>query len=268
VVRPIRRVRFLLGCLRRTELSPCGTTPPDSRSLRLSAPVLLLAGAILATNPAAASESSAHALPSKPAAERGSLIAFDIPTQSLASALDAYSVIAHREVVYNGQLAIGRQTAGVRGYFTPEAALQRLLEGTGLLPRYMAADAFVLVADDNPPMPINTAPPDVVIRYYGRIQASLRQAFCANSYTRPGDYRVAVGFRIGQSGTVSQVALLGSTGDRDLDAMIATAIGGLAIGAPPPEGFAQPVILMVTPQSQATARDCEITGAQSVKVTP
>lgn len=190
------------------------------------------------------------------------------PVQSLASAIDAYTIAAHREVLYNGQLALGRQSTRVKGYFTPEAALQLLLEGTRLLPRYMAGDAFVLVADDRPLVPTNTASPDVVMRYYGRIQTSLRQAFCTNKRTRPGNYRVAVGFRIGPSGTVSRAALLGSTGDRDLDAMIAKLITGLAIGAPPPRGFAQPVVLMVSPQSDATARDCEAIAGRLGGVTP
>jgi hypothetical protein len=199
--------------------------------------------------------------------EQAQSLRFDIPAQSLASALDAYSVAARREVLYNGGLAVGRQSAQVRGYFTSETALQTLLEGTGLLPRYMAADAFVLVVDDHPPAPVNTAPPDAVRRYYGRIQTSLKQAFCANRRTQPGDYRVAVGFRIGPSGTVSRAELLGSTGDRDRDAMIVKAVGDLMIGAPPPQGFAQPVILMVTPQSQGAVRDCNLSGAPPVEAT-
>jgi hypothetical protein len=67
---------------------------------------------------------------------------------------------------------------------------------------------------------------------------------------------------------VSRAELLGSTGDRDLDAMIAATIGGLDVGAPPPPGFAQPVVLMVTPRSETTARDCEPTRVRSVGATP
>lgn len=256
----------MLGCFNQIDVSPRTVSHPGCR-LRVVAAVLRLAGAILAMNPAAASELPPS--PNRLAAETGGLVSFDIPVQSLASALDAYSVTAHREVLYNGQLAIGRRSAGVRGYFTPEAALRRLLEGTGLLPRYMAADAFVLVADDDSPtVPTNTAQPDVVMRYYGRIQASLRQAFCANRSTRPGYYRVAVGFRIGPLGAVSRAELLGSTGDHDLDATITRTIDGLAIGAPPPQGFAQPVVLLVAPQSQETAQDCKPAGVQSVRVAP
>lgn len=184
-------------------------------------------------------------------------IAFDIPAQSLASALEAYSVAAGREVVYNGKLAIGRQSTSIRGVFTPEVALQELLEGTGLSPRYVAADAFMLMPSVPDPRPTNTASPVVVASYYGRIQASLKSAFCANSRTQPGDYRAVVSFWIGASGAVSRVELLGSTGDRNLDATIDQTIRGLIVGAPPPQGFAQPVTMMVTPQSSGMTQDCK-----------
>jgi TonB C terminal len=262
---------IFVGCCDHVEPAARTTIHPGCRTVYFAAAVSLLAGAILAIHPAIASESKSSppaTSSDKRPAETTGLIAFDIPVQSLASALDAYTIAAHREVLYNGQLALGRRSTRVKGHFTPEAALQLLLEGTRLLPRYMAADAFVLVADDGPLVPTDTASPDVVMRYYGRIQTSLRQAFCTNKRTRPGNYRVAVGFQIGPSGTVSRAALLGSTGDRDLDAMIGKLITGLAIGEPPPRGFAQPVVLMVSPQSDATARDCEATGVRLGGVTP
>jgi hypothetical protein len=50
--------------------------------------------------------------------------------------------------------------------------------------------------------------------------------------------------------------------------MIGNTVRGLVIGAPPPEGFAQPVILMVAPQSHAATRDCDVAGVQPVRVAP
>jgi len=178
-----------------TEPLPFQTTEPAYRSLCLTGAILLLIGVSFASNLAAASESTAAAMPYERVAESDSPVAFNIPAQSLASALNAYSITTHYEVVYNGQLAVGRQSAAVKGNFTPEAALQLLLEGTGLLPHYMAADAFVLVEDDHPLVAVNTAPRDAVISYYGRIQASLKRAFCANRRTQPGDYRVVLDAR-------------------------------------------------------------------------
>jgi TonB family protein len=185
-------------------------------------------------------------------------IAFDIPAQSLASALEIYSVATSREVVYNGELAIGRQSTSVKGVFTPEIALQLLLEGTGISSRYMAADAFVLVPSGTDALPNSSArmASPAITGYYGLIQASLKRAFCAKSRTRPGGYRVAVSFWIGSSGTVSRTELLGSTGDPDLDSVVDQTIRGLNIGAPP-AGFSQPVTLIVTPEEPGMTRDCQ-----------
>ena len=195
----------------------------------------------------------------------GAPMAFDIPSQPLHVALEVYGITTGREVVYNGKLAVGRHSAAVRGVFAPEVALQILLEGTGLSPRYTAADAFVLVPNSSGlgSNPIaNTAPPVAVAQYYGRIQSSLKLAFCSNSRTQPGDYRIAVSFWIGSSGSVSRVELLGSTGNSDLDAAIAHTMRGLAIGAPPPPGFAQPVTLVVAPQTAGMTRDCQMVRAE------
>jgi TonB family protein len=230
--------------------------------------VLIFAACGLAPVIALASEPVAPVPREANAAPSDSQFAFDIPVQALSIALDAYSIAAHREVLYDGRLAAGRKSSAVKGNLTPQVALQMLLEGTGLVPHYMAADAFVLVEDNPPLVPVNAAPPEVVSRYYGRIQASLRQAFCANGATQPGNYRVAVGFRIEPAGAVSSAELLGSTGDLNLDAMIRNTVRGLVVGAPPPRGFAQPVVLVVTPQSQIGAGDCEKVDARSAKVVP
>jgi TonB family protein len=215
---------------------------------------MLAAPGLVASEPANTEPSGAQsAADAAPAGQ----VAFDIQAQPLASALEAYSVTAGREVVYNGKLAIGRQSAGVRGVFTPETALQVLLDGTGLSPRYMAADAFMLVPAVGDAPAADTVPPLVASHYYGRIQASLKHAFCADSRTRPGDYRVAASFWIGPSGRVARAELLGSTGDSTLDSAIGRAIRSMAIGAPPPPGFAQPVTLMVAPRSAGMTPDCQ-----------
>lgn len=207
-----------------------------------------------------AAHSLALASDKRDEASSSQAISIDIPALPLAEALEAYSVAVGREVVYNGKLAIGQESAAVHGIYTPEAALQRLLEGSGLSPRYMAADAFVLVPTptDKPRLPVNTASSADVARYYGLIQAGLRRIFCADSRTQPGNYRVAVSFWIEFDGRVSRTELLGTSGKSDVDARIAWAFRSFSIGVPPPEGFAQPVTLLVTPQAPQTGRDCQM----------
>lgn len=181
-------------------------------------------------------------------------LAFDIPAQPLISALEVYGAISGRQVVYDAELAKGSQSTEISGSFTPDDALRRLLTGTGLAPRYMAADGFVLLPEPAAKRAdVNTAPPAAVTWYYGRVQAGLRQTFCANSRTRLGGYRAAVGLWIGSSGTVSRASLLDTTGDSNLDAALDRAIHGIIIGEPPPPGFAQPIIMLITPDM---VRDC------------
>jgi TonB family protein len=198
-------------------------------------------------------------------------VVFDIPAQSLISALETYSTITGREILYNGKLVVDRRSAAIDGAYTPQVALSMLLEGTGLSPRYMANDALMLQAVPRS-MPrnlaANTAPSTVVARYYGRVQSRLKTAFCVDDRTQPGEYHVAVSFWIGATGLVSDVELLGSTGEAARDAMIDRTLRTLAIDAPPPPGFAQPVTLVVAPWSVGMTHACQAvsTEAQSSRV--
>lgn len=184
------------------------------------------------------------------AADPAKPIVFDLPAQPLASALESYSIASGWQVIYNASLAIGRRSNDVKGDFTPDAALRRLLAGTGLIPRFKAADGVLLVPD-----PAATLAPDEIADnidpslrdYYGRIQTGLKRAFCASPQIRAGSYRISFGFWIGSSGTVTRMALLGSTGRADIDESFDRAVRSLSVGAAPPAGFTQPVVLLVTP---------------------
>ncbi len=71
--------------------------------------------------------------------------AFDIPPQSLASALVTYSGVTGMAVLVDGELARGRRSARLQGRFTASDALTRLLGGTGLMARYTSQEAFTLL---------------------------------------------------------------------------------------------------------------------------
>ncbi|MDR0280503.1 MAG: TonB-dependent siderophore receptor [Paucimonas sp.] len=60
-------------------------------------------------------------------------VAFDIPPQPLASALNQLAEQSGLQVIYNGELVQGLSSPGVHGSQEPEAALQRLLQGSGLI---------------------------------------------------------------------------------------------------------------------------------------
>lgn len=176
--------------------------------------------------------------------------AFDIPAQSLGPALEAYSVTSGWQVVYNAAFATGRRSSAITGNFTPDAALRMLLVGTGLIPQYKATDSVMLVPDPlaglSPDEVADTVSP-LLQSYFGLIQTRLLRVLCASDQIRSGAYRIALSFRIGPSGHVTQSALLGSTGRADIDERFSKAVGGLAVGAAPPAQLNQPVTLLVTP---------------------
>jgi TonB family protein len=205
-------------------------------------------------------QSAAQSISAQKTALPTGYIVFDIPAQSLTSALEVYSVVAGREILYNAKLAVDHQSTAVNGVYTPRVALSMLLWGTGLSARDMANDAVMLQPEARPApqnLPVNSAPPAVVAQYYGLIQSRLKATFCADNQTQPGEYRVAVSFWIGASGQVSDVEMLGTSGAPARDAMIDHTLRTLAIDVPPPPGFAQPVTLVVAPWSAGMTQDCQ-----------
>jgi hypothetical protein len=202
MLEPIQQIfQFLSGrCDHAKPFSCRNARPVDRRCLVLAASLLM--GVSLATNPAVpaiANEqvkesngpgafdsglvptaNSAVAAGDKKA-ETSSLMTFDLPVQPLVSALETYGAVSGWQVVYDGALARGRQSAAVKGRFAS--------------------------------------------------------------------------------------ALLDSTGDPNFDATLERAIRSISIGAPPPAGFAQPVILVITPD---VTRDCRATpdGMQRANAEP
>lgn len=170
-------------------------------------------GAMALHSAAGADRRSTAADPTKP-------MSFDLPAQPLASALENYSVSSGWQIIYNGRLAAGRQSSAVKGLFTPDAALRRLLAGTGLIPQYKSADGVILVPDPMAALAPNEIADEVdpsLKSYYGLIQTKLEQAFCASPLIRAGAYRVTLGFWIGSSGTVTRMVQLSSSGRADVD---------------------------------------------------
>jgi outer membrane receptor protein involved in Fe transport len=60
---------------------------------------------------------------------------FDIPAQPLSQALNQLALQSNREILFSPRLTAGRRGPPLRGAFSPEDALARLLEGSGLMVR-------------------------------------------------------------------------------------------------------------------------------------
>ncbi len=201
-------------------------------------------------------------------------ITFNIPAQPLAQALESYGNVTGWEVLYNSNLAVGRHSHAVQGSFTPEAALGSLLVGTGLAGRYTDERSVVLVP--NPaalPSAAGAAsntPAAARSSYFGLIQNSMRTALCTEGDGQAGHYRIAAQFWIGTTGDVLRYQRLGSTGETETDRWIDQRLGHLRFGSSPPEGFAQPVTILVVPQAPDVTLDCvsRRAGLQSTKIEP
>jgi iron complex outermembrane receptor protein len=70
------------------------------------------------------------------AADAGKAVQFNIPAQSLSSALIRFSADTKLQVLYDSAVAEHLQAPALNGSYTPEQALGQLLKGTGLNYRY------------------------------------------------------------------------------------------------------------------------------------
>ena len=71
-------------------------------------------------------------------------VSFDIPAQSLASALTLFGRQSGLQIAADSELIAGLQTQGLQGRFTAEQGLRRLLAGTALGYRFTSAGAVTL----------------------------------------------------------------------------------------------------------------------------
>jgi hypothetical protein len=195
----------------------------------------------------------------------GDWVAFDIPAQPLADALNAYGAAAHTQLFVDAELTAGRRSTAVRGRFTLEAALQSLLVGTDLVARPIGDKGFTLVR----PALRDTGAGDVrsvrspvspsvlrFIDYSAAVQSAVQARLCRRDETRPGTYRTLIRLWIDGSGAVLRAVLLTSTGDDRRDAALSTALQALTVGEPPPPGLPQPVTLLLAPGAAPLAGDC------------
>jgi hypothetical protein len=184
-------------------------------------------------------------------------IEFNIPSQSLDAALGRYGDATGREALYDTSLAAGRVSGDVKGVLALDEALRRLLSGTGLSARFVAENAFVLLATP----PTNQRPTGTMSpadrRYYGLVQEALLDALCRSRGARPGHYRFVTMFWIGADGKVDRPQRIGSTGAADADQQIDAILRSVRFSEPPPAGFAQPVLILVVPQAPGVTPGCD-----------
>jgi hypothetical protein len=203
-------------------------------------------------------------------ARAGELIAFDIPRQSLAGALQAYGQATGIQVLYESNSALGRTSAAVEGKFTADAALSLLLKETELKVRYIRPDAITLALPTAEG--VNYAPPanslaasslslgtlrvrgssDDTARlqeFSQRLQMDIQNALRKNPRTRDGSYRAVLDLWIDPARMIERTELLRSTGDRERDAAVAATLRGVTVSRPTPANTPQPVRVVIVVRS-------------------
>lgn len=198
---------------------------------------------------------SAFAQQHAPLPPSGQEVVYDIPSQGLAEALSAYAAATGVQVLYETSLTSGRNSAAVRGKLTPEAALQALLAGSGLMAYRTDVDAITIFPESQKPVAgVSPVVPDA--RFLSALQASILKALCNRAETRPGNYRMALQLWIAPYGTIRRAALLSSTGNAQRDAVLTEVLRDVTIGALPPAGMSQPVTLAIVPRSPLQPPEC------------
>lgn len=193
-------------------------------------------------------------------------IAFDIPPQSLLTALRSYSEVTGQAVLVDNTLTVGRHSAGVHGTFDKIEALQQLLAGTGLIASYSSDQAFTLKLAKPSELAGKTTRErsesvglggfEAMIEHYaGRIQAPIEQALCQLKDGQPGTYRLALQIWVASTGNVEQTKLLSTTHNRRRDDDIRHALDRLSLDPPPP-GMPQPITLLLLPTHTTGATGC------------
>jgi hypothetical protein len=203
-------------------------------------------------------------------AKAGERIAFSIPRQPLAGALQAYGQATGIQVLYESNSAVGRTSGAVEGAFTADAALNLLLAEADLKVRYIRPDAITLalpsaegVSYTPPAIPLGSSSLSLgTLRVRGtnddaaglqdfsqRLQMDIQNALRKNPRTRDGSYRAVLDLWIDSARTIERTELFRSTGDRDRDAAVATALRGVTVSRPTPANTPRPVRVVIVVRS-------------------
>src|ERR1700761_3751434 len=156
---------------------------------------------------------------------------FDIPAQSLDRALNAFSEASGVQVFYETAPVMGRVSNRVKGAFDRQTALRLLLQGTDLVGTFIARDTISIATPSEADVGLANMK-RAVVPYYGAMQIDIMAALCRNAETRSGTYRAVVQYWIASSGQISQVRLIGSSGQNWRDEALVQALRSITFRVP------------------------------------
>jgi hypothetical protein len=198
-------------------------------------------------------------------------MAFSIPAQPLADALNAYGEATHIPMFVDTALTAGRHSSAVMGVLSPFDALHGLLAGTGLAARSIGNSGFTLApmravsASSFAPSKDGLAA-SRFDRYSATIQRALHERLCRHQETQPGTFRTVVRLWIGGTGRISRSQVLTSTGDLLRDRILAAELQDFVVDEPPPPDLQQPVTLLLLPSVAGAAEYCLLSSVEQRQV--
>ncbi|VFR32215.1 Outer membrane TonB-dependent transducer VreA of trans-envelope signaling system [plant metagenome] len=201
---------------------------------------------------------AADAVLSSPAAEdssTGSTYIFDLPSLPLGMALKRYNDLTRHSVLYESHLVEGKTAAPLRGRYTPAAALDRLLQGSGLAANFVTPRSATLAAVQAGHEALATRPETgsaAQRRYDGRMQQRIAWALCTGAVRTAWSERIALRFNVNGAHRIDDVAVRIASRP-DMEPAVKQALDGLLLGVPP-AGMKQPVVLLVRAGEQG--EDC------------
>lgn len=183
---------------------------------------------------------------------------YDMPALPLSDALARFGRRAGFHLNYDERLADGRMSAPVRGASSPHEALDQLLSGTGLEPRFTRRDAFTLVprmSDARPDLRLDdlvvTAPvigqaKGIDYAWYGSLllQECFRE-LRLQSGLKGRKYELQLYVWLDPAGGVTRVEAVGPSDQAETRQMIEEALTGLRLASLPPQAMPQPIRLRI-----------------------
>lgn len=194
-------------------------------------------------------------------------IQFDIGALPLHEAIDMFSAASGKDVFYDGASGWGLRASPVKGFFTADAALEKLLADTEFVIRRHGSDGYTLLLLGRtglPPALQERMQADKAFQgYFAVVQGRVQEAFCARRHLlkAQGAGHVLIALWIGGGGLVmkADVSPQGEVSP-ETQRLLTDVFRSMSFGAPPPVSMPQPVTMAIFPQAAVEA--CAVKGVQ------
>lgn len=192
--------------------------------------------------------------------------AFDLPAQPLGAALAAFAKMTHFNVASESATVSRFRSAALRGRFTPQAALQRLLAGTGLAvtftgPRLAiiypigrappvtkpSGHAAALIELDlaevhaTAPLRIGRPNPSIGIVYAQRAEKEIQDILDSDAAYHGKPLHVVIAVGTDANGRIRDARVARGSGESGRDRALPALLIGRQLTVAPPPGLVQPM---------------------------